>query len=153
MIERHTLVQIDRPIPLFSLDSHKDTIPKRLDLDHFTVHDFAVIIFGKNKITNLDHSAPNLSRLLECTRLDHPHLLGILGVHEPDSIFAGLERSDQLTRPAVRIVLLTINLERLTLPNQNQRFHFHIPFVSMILQYMIGNASFENEENLYLTIL
>ncbi len=52
-IKRDTLVKIDRPIPLFGLDRQEHTIPKRSNRDHFTVHNFAVIIFGENKITNV----------------------------------------------------------------------------------------------------
>ena len=53
IVERDALVEIDRPIALVSLDGQERTLPKHANVDHFSVDDFTVIVFRKNKIPNL----------------------------------------------------------------------------------------------------
>jgi hypothetical protein len=151
MIERDALVQIDRTIALFGLDRYQNTLRKRSPIDHvpnlhhFTVHDLTVSVLRENKITNLDHSAPTF--LFVGYFFDSGS--SSLSIHESFRIIGTLEGSDQLTRPAVRIVLLTIYLEQFAFANQNQRFHFLFPFTSYI-DIILGVLELSREKSGFL---
>ena len=117
MIERHTLVQIDRTIALFGLHRYKNTISESSNLHHFTIHHFAVIILGKNKIANVHHSAPTflfLGYYFEAGSSSP-------SVHESLGFRRSLERAEQTT---LAIAHITINLEPIVDDDQHERFHF-----------------------------